>query len=402
MKTSKTNIRFNLASIFVALTFTFIFLPQSLFAAQTGAGATIFNKVTVKYKFNAGAEKEDFATATVNVVTVAAVPTISAPADGSTTEGGTVIYTYTVTNNANGPDTFVVTKSTVDANVTAPVSTTLSTASIALWGNMALGSGAGYIELPGGFLTTNLAVGDKINIGGNLYTVDDNGSGAAKYDAGSAQTSIASEVPGKLYLTNVGAAPALIVGTVGAGTQVGEYVTNLTMTIVAGSLNAALGPYTHTTDVKVESTATGTDNVTKASATDTVVTNVTAADFVTITKTASPASDVKPGQIITYTITVENTHATLPLTGMYIIDPIPAYTTLVTAGTPVTINYPIGTSNSYTTGDNGDKAYYDGTSLYVTFGTGSGDAKTPVGGTLPATVDGTDDKAIITFQVTVD
>lgn len=310
----------------------------SLAQASTSAGATIWNKVTVNYTAS-GVPTSNTAVATVTVLTLATAPTITVNPISQITlaGGGAIVYTYTVISNANGPDTYTVAidgATSTNTDVSAQ-GNALSTGSIALWGGIVTGSGAGYVELPGGFNQTNLADGDKITliVGGTprYYTVT-----AASTVAGSVNGATGAETKGKVFLTPVGGTdPAITDLNVGLGAVISEYNNALTNTLTAGALTAAPADGTHTTNLTFTTTAT---DLTPAVVTYTTTagngneTTTTVKDqILTITKVADLAS-AKPGETITYTITVTNV-STNAATGASIIDTVPTYTTYVTNST---------------------------------------------------------------------
>lgn len=311
----------------------------SLTHASTSAGATIWNKVTVNYTA-AGVTTSNSDVETVTVLTLATAPTVTVdPTSQITLAGSDVVYSYTVTSNANGPDTYAVAinAATSTNNFVNAQSNSLSTTSIDLWGGIVTASGAGYVELPGGFDQTNLTDGDKITliVGGTprYYTVT-----AASTVAGSVNATTGAEIKGRVYLTPAGGTdPAITALNVGPGAVISEYYDALTNTLTAGTLTAAPADGTHKTNLKFTTTATD------LSATPAVVNYITTAgsgnettttvkdQVLTIDKVADPAS-AKPGETITYTITVTNV-STNAATGASITDPVPTYTTYVANST---------------------------------------------------------------------
>ena len=98
--------------------------PQ-LAAANTASNTPIRNTATVRYNDAGGtAQTPVTAQADVTVTLVAAAPTLKAPADQSTTPGTPVTYNYTITANANGPDTYNLSRTiTESAGITPGTST---------------------------------------------------------------------------------------------------------------------------------------------------------------------------------------------------------------------------------------------------------------------------------------
>jgi uncharacterized repeat protein (TIGR01451 family) len=149
--------------------------------------------------------------------------------------------------------------------------------------------------------------------------------------AGSAASTDASgnlvaEAPDTLTLAPIGTAPAITVGSVTDGTQVGEFKI-VTVSFIAGTPTAAGTDGTYATTFTLTSTldASVTDSVTGA-------TTTIYSPKLTITKSADKTS-ANPGDTITYTITVTNTSTTTQATGVTVTDPVPAYTTYVPGST---------------------------------------------------------------------
>ena len=298
-------------------------LPQR--ANATSAGATIYN--TVKVTYTAGTTNL-FATANVSVTVniVPAAVTVTNPANQTVAAGGTASYAYVVKSNANGLDTYTTSALTnTPANIGAATGTSV-TASVQLWGGNAVGSGAGTITVPFG-TTTGLTAGTStIQIGANQYTVSAINAGTAA--STNVSGNLVAEVPATLTLAPIGAAPAITAGSVAAGTQVGEFkATALTAALTAATPTTPGTDGTYSTTYTISSTATPVAAFTTVA----VVTTVSSPQ-VTITKTSSTPT-AKPGDTITYTITVRNTHASASVSSVTVIDPVPAYTTYTASST---------------------------------------------------------------------
>jgi len=313
----------------VALTFlAMTMLHPATASANTSGGATIYN--TVKVNYTSGSTTL-FATANVSVTvaTVATNPTVTNPADQTVTSGTAVSYNYELKSNSNGPETFTTAALTnTPANIPAATGTSV-TASVSLWGGITVGSAAGTISIPYG-TTTGLTDGTSIiQIGAtNRYLVAAGGivpgSAASTDGAGN----LVAEVPATLTLTPLLGAPP-ITAALGAGVQVGEYKTAaLTAALTAGNPTTAGTNGTYSTTYTLSTTTDPAVNLTTAA----VITTVSS-PRVTIAKTVNPNSGVKPGDTLTYTITVTNTHATAAATSVTVIDPVPAYTTYVANST---------------------------------------------------------------------
>lgn len=224
--------------------------------ADTAGGATIHNVATLSY---AGGGAPVKAAVNVGVQTVAAAPTVvKSTADQTVPAYSNADYTFTVTSNSNGADTFALALASSDVNTAASpgMSFLLNGTPVS---NLTLGasvtsqpSGNGVIYIPAGS-QTNLSVNDTVDLNGNLYTITavSNGTPASTNVLTGVTT---PETPAALTLTPVGAAPAITAGSVPAGTQVGEQVT-LVQRVVA-SAPATPAPATHTVSFTATSTAT--------------------------------------------------------------------------------------------------------------------------------------------------
>jgi uncharacterized repeat protein (TIGR01451 family) len=302
-------------------------LPLGAQAATSG-GATIYNTVRVTYT-SGSTTLFSTANASVTVNTIGAAPTVTNPAVQTVAAGATPspAYAYIVKSNSNGNDTYTTSALVNTAtNVGAATAPSL-TASFTLWGGIALGSGAGYITVPFGTTGALTAGTSTIQIGANQYTVSTITAGSAA--STNASGNLVAEVPTRLNLTPIGAAPAITAGSVAAGTQVGEFRSAITLSFTTGAPTTLGTDGTYNSHFTITATAPGTPApvVTTADLTTTVP-----SPRVTITKTANVANAIT-GDTITYTITVTNTSTTGQVTGVTVIDPVPAYTTYVANST---------------------------------------------------------------------
>jgi uncharacterized repeat protein (TIGR01451 family) len=315
-----------LAGSFMLLALLAFILPQAAQAATSG-GAKIYN--TVKVTYMAGTTSL-FASANVSVTvnTVAALPTVTNPANQTVLAGALVTYNYKLKSNSNGSDTYT-TSVLVDTPTGVSAATGPSvTASVTLWGGIALGSGAGTITIPNGTQTGLTAGTSIVQIGAtNQYTVTTITPGTAASTDGSGN--LVAEVSTTLVLTPIGAAPAITAGSVTAGTQVGEFkATALTVTFTTGTPTVVGTDGTYATHYTI---TTGALPV-ALTYTTTDVTTTVSSPRVTITKTASTPT-ASTGGTITYTITATNTHATAQVNNVVVIDSVPQYTNYVANST---------------------------------------------------------------------
>jgi hypothetical protein len=195
----------------------------------------------------------------VAVETVAAAPTVvKSTTDQLVPAYSNADYTFTVTSNSNGSDSFALVLSSSDSNTSAPPGLSFllngsPVASITLGGSVtSLPSGNGVIYVPAGS-QANLSINDVVAVLGNLYTVT--GVTIGTPASTNVSTGVTTpEVPSSLTLTPVGGAPAIVVNSVPAGTQIGEQVT-LVQRVVA-SAPATPAPATHLVSFTATSTAT--------------------------------------------------------------------------------------------------------------------------------------------------
>ena len=294
--------------------------------AATSGGATVYNTVKVTYL---SGSTTLFATANVSVTvnTVAALPTVTNPAGQTVVAGALVTYNYILKSNSNGRDTYTTSAlANAPTNISAATGPSV-TASVQLWGGIALGSGAGTITVPFGSTTGLTAGTSTVQIGANTYTVTAIAPGsAASTNAGTGN--LVAEVPATLTLVPI-SGPAIIAGSVAAGTQVGEFKN----TAIIAALTTGT-PTTVGTDGTYSTTFTITTGALPVALnlTTTGVTTTVSSPRVTITKTANVVN-ASPGGTIIYTITVRNTHATASVSNVTVIDPVPAYTTYVANST---------------------------------------------------------------------
>ncbi len=180
----------NRLSLFPGLALTAMFgaglltmaLPNQA-AANTAAFNKITNTATVSYS-DAGNNPQTpiTATADVTVSLVRAIATLSNPADQATVTTGVATYNYTITANANGLDTYTLTTPTIN-QVNVSGSTVVVNGGV---GTVNLGATTYVSQVDAGGKSTitvpndaandatvnGLIAGDKVVIGGLVYTVD--------------------------------------------------------------------------------------------------------------------------------------------------------------------------------------------------------------------------------------
>jgi len=371
MKQIKTIILAQLVLLFLAL-----FITAPGVEANTGAGATILNTVQVDYK-DAGGVQSFSANATtsttVNLVksglTYSGMPTGAAkgktaamPSNQTVDSGSTASYLIALTANANGGDTYNLSRAigavtnmisnTVTFSTMRNDGTTVITAygagpaTVALGASVIQNNTANTISIPGNsnlaaLITLNSAGYKVLVVGGVDYIVTGIAGGTAP-----SNTHV-----GNTYYNNVGAATAetLAVITLGANTAGSNTTPALTPsdpalkgTVVAEQIlvkvdvTGTVGP-TAGTDGTVAFTLTTTDSSSGNSQTTSTVTTTFRASNLQVRKTvknvtkatgylASTTGD--PGDILEYKVEINNAGASTAkvVTGT---DAVPIYTKLV-------------------------------------------------------------------------
>lgn len=332
MKTSVHNESFRfirravLVTVLTALALVMVALPQKA-QANTSGNATIYN--TAKVSFTSGSNTAfNYSSVSLTVSVVGASPTITNPANQTVVAGATVTYLFTVKSNGNGLDTYTPSNLTyAPTSVTAASSPSLSGA-FTLWAGITVGVASGTVSVPFG-TTTGLTAGiSTVQIGANQYTVTTISSGsAASTNAGTG--ALIAEVPAVLTLTPIGASPVISAANAPIGTQLGEFKTSVvTASFQVGAPTTLGTDGTYSSVFTITPTSSGTAYVDPASVTTTVP-----SPQVTIGKTVSPSGSQPPGTTLTYTVTMKNTHASAQVTGVTLIDLVPAYTTYVASST---------------------------------------------------------------------
>jgi uncharacterized repeat protein (TIGR01451 family) len=384
----------------------FTFLLPGTALATTASNAVISNTATVNYDDAGGnAQAPINASADVTVNLVQAAPTLSDETTATTPSGVAVNYTYTITNNSNGLDTYNLTDSLVanDAGITTPVPSvfrdagdTVNIASIDL-GATSLAATANAtdttITVPNDGTAdasqNGIAVNDTINIGGELVVV------SAVTDTGAGTDIITF-------------GPALAGGPYAVGTQVGE----------VGTFIYQPTPTTSVSGDTVTLRVTASDGTN--SATDDTITTVTLISL-TVTKyvqnidapvvgsggSVGPfdtglgggpltyyVADVNgnPGETLEYVIVISNAAGSGTATDVIISDPLPNFTTFT--GNAALDDDGVGgfSVSAGTAVDDNDFVEADASTIYIYAGAGGDDDPAPggtglgvgAGGSLPA------------------
>jgi uncharacterized repeat protein (TIGR01451 family) len=310
-------------------------------SASTAANTVIRNTVSVNYQDTAShAMPQVQATVDITVALVFATPTLSAPADQATNAGTAVGYSYTISSNANGPDTYALTTNITAQSagisgstaVPAPVSISLGATTIATAVTIAAGATTA-ITVPNDLLSDGLINGINAAAGNNTVVIN-----GAVYTVASITDTGTVAGTSTITVNGNGTASALLP----VGTIIGQQKT-FTMTVTPGTVTAAAN---QTIDVTTSAKGGGLP----VAATDATTTTVRVATLgvvkeVSLDGTTWAASGVSaaPGASLYYRITVTNT-GTSNATSVVITDPLPPYTTY-TGGSArqaigAAVNYP--------------------------------------------------------------
>jgi uncharacterized repeat protein (TIGR01451 family) len=285
--------------------------------ASTAAYTPIRNVATINYQ-DAGGTPQTAVTAQV-IVTVAlvpAAPTVSKPADTTASQGATLTLNYTVTGNANGPDTYTLSSTESPTNISTETATP-SAGSVALGGTTlaaATVATSPTITVPydgtDDDIVNGIVVGATVVINGTAFTVN------SINETGAMSSTITLNA-------NVGAIVAV-------GTIVGERRT-FTVSVPAGTVSVGFTQGQQAVVTRATSTADNTIFGTHAATLVTVykpsltVTKLVAKDAVTF----GGDTTAVPGATLTYKIRVRNT-SSASATSVVISDPLPEYLTYVT------------------------------------------------------------------------
>lgn len=293
--------------------------------ANTASNTAIINTVTVNYRDAGGTPQTAVtASATVTVSLVPATPTLNAPADQNTTLAAAANYSYTITSNANGPDTYNLTiPSTVNStNITGstavPSLTPISLGATTIFTPVTIGAaGTTAIVVPSDTVSNasvnGITAGATVVINGQTYTV----------------ASIVDNASGTSTITvngNGSASAALTYGTV-----IGEQKT-FTLAVTPTTMNPTTVNETVTTTLSARDSGNVAVAATDVTVTTVPAANLTVAKEVSINGTAwANTAAAPPGTLLYYRITVHNGGAG-NATSVVITDPLSSYTTY-SAGT---------------------------------------------------------------------
>lgn len=419
MKTEMMNRRagpMGVAMCVMAVLVMALFGVTQVAEANSAANTTIRNTVTVNYDDAAGTPLTAvtaYVDITVNLVE--ATPTLSAPADQSTDPATDAVYSYTITSNANGPDTYDLSEVSLVESAGISGSTSafsvgsidLGASTVATSGTIT-GAGTTAIAVPSDNANdgsvNGIAAGDTVVVNGQVFTVasvdDSNG--------GNPGTSTIT-VNGNGTDTNIA-----------VGDVIGEQG-SFTLTVTPGTVTAA-GNQTITVNIGAQD-----DGPTAAQATDETITtvsvptltvkkyvaNITAAvagagDTLTVDTGGGAGSTTyyttnvtgKPSDVLEYVIEINNAVGAGTATDVVISDPVSQFTSYVSS----TMRLDPGTGTFAALNDDeagGDGGETDGTTIYIYAGSGGIDGlaglNNGTGGSLAANL-----TTYGVFRVTID
>ena len=411
------------AMAFIGFVATTVLVQGTAFAT-TAASTTITNQATVNYDDSAGNPQGAINASVVVIVNLLeATPTLSAPTDDSVFSGSAVDYTYDITANANGVDTYDLTSAQTGATGTITGNTmvfrdigdTTDITSIDLGATsvaVAAAGGATAITVPSDGASdasiNGIESGDTLFIGATTYTVSsitDNATGTSTINLS------AGLAAGVSVGDQIGEQAQFIFRVTPSTTVDGSTVTNQVDARDDAAAQAAAQDST-TTTVNIAPSITVTKYVRNVGPCHGTLSDCNpAAGAVTINGEDYWATGVTgdPGDTLEYVIAVANANNAGTALDVIISDPIPTYTTY--AGS-MQVD---ATGNGWDAPaiddslNNGDAGEYDagaGTNgiVYIYAGTGGSDtnvvgppAATGTGGSLAGNV-----TTYGSFQVTID
>lgn len=222
--------------------------------ANTAGGTVIHNVATLTFDGGTATAYVD-----VQVNTIASAPTITVNSTAKSVNGGeSTSYTYSITNNSNGSDTFSLGAASADVNVNGAPGLDVNgsgtaNSTITLGGSVAstASDAAGNIFIPAGS-ETNLVVGDIVVINGISYKIATLTAGSAASTTGGVTT---PETATSFTVTLAdGSAAGIGAGTIAVGSQIGEQAT-FTVAVTASTPNTAGTDGTHSVNVSGQTTA---------------------------------------------------------------------------------------------------------------------------------------------------
>lgn len=279
----------------------FVAVAPSAANASTASNTTITNTVSVAYN-DAGGTPQTAVTAQaqITVTLVTGTPLLVQAANTSVLQSQAVTLTYTITSTANGPDTYHVTAVPVMSNMNAVAALTLPADFVLGGSTLAADATTGSLTIvvpydgnPANTAVNGLAPGDRIRVGGNVYTI---AVGGLAKNAGANTCTI-----------------TLTSGILGANVLAGNLVAEegtFDITFNSGTVAGSNVSGTHSVTATVTSTTSGAATVTQPTATVVTVTR----PMLTVAKSVSvdggtvfaATANAPPGTQLVYKVVVTN------------------------------------------------------------------------------------------------
>lgn len=303
--------------------------------AVTPANTTITNTAQLNYS---GLTSPITASVNVTISLTPSAATVSTPIDQSVAENQSAAYVYVVTANANGSDIYNLTNSLSPTNLASTSANAVFTQGATTITSLTLGAtaagvvaniGSSTIQVPSdgvaGGGVNNIVAGDVVVIGGNVYTVlsvSDDGVNASITLTSNLTTVVA--VGDLIAERQTFTATIADVGTVNPSGAAANVIMDVTVTSQADagqvSTDQTLTTIVEVTFIKY------VRNVTNANGSGAPTVINAQSYFAT-----AGSVTAKTGDVLEYALLVKA--PTTPLTGVSLLDTIPAYTTYVAAST---------------------------------------------------------------------
>lgn len=326
MKSYRSLTTLSRAGIGALLMFMALAVTPHHASANTAAYTDIYNIATVNYKdaTNTIAQTPVTATAKVTVTLVAAQPSLNAPADQDTTLGVAATYNYTITTNANGPDSYALSTSANGGSVTNSANITASTAVPA---PTPIILGATTIVTP---ITIPAATNTAIVVPSDGNSAD----GIVNGIEGGDTVVINGLVYSVISVVDNASLVGIVTSTITVNGPASALLPYGTLIAERKTFTVAVTPVTMTPTTTDETivTVVSAKSAGAAAATDSTTTTVRAASL-TVTKQVSldgatwaATASAAPGTLLYYRVTVHN-GGSGNATSVVITDPLTAYTT---------------------------------------------------------------------------
>jgi len=367
--------------------------------ADVAANTQIVNQATLTFDDGSGPQTIN-AAVTVTVAQVPGIPTLDAPADGTiayTAANMLLNYTYTITANGNGPDTYTINSTIFSQTNNGGSGAVTFPASIALGASItSAGSTASILQVPSDGTNdasvNGIVVNDTVSVNGEVRIVsaiNDPATGTATITLSAALT--AAPGVGVPVLEQQTFTLTVDSGTiVTAGTDIVVTVDTSATSLVGAATDQVVAIYT-SGSATLTKYVRNVDNPNGTTGVRSFTVNGSANDYYTGGVTGAP------GQRLEYLLLVDNAGLG-NVTGCTIDDVLPtAFVTLIAdaygGANEVVYVDGAGVETQLTQDADVDAATVAGAALTVHVGTG---ATAAAGGTVAALTD-----VFIVYQVTI-